>query len=87
MQREPKICDAFSARATCSSSVPSCALKPRALGQTVPKASCSLMPRRSAWSRTARIAASSDRIGGGSEIIAHVNLSELKWSRYWIGVN
>ena len=36
MQRAPKICEAFSARATCSSSVPSCALKPRALGQTEP---------------------------------------------------
>ena len=34
MHFAPKICEAFSARVTCSSSVPFCALKDRALGQT-----------------------------------------------------
>ena len=56
MQVAPKICDALRARLTCSSTVPSLALNDRALGQTEPCASCSLMPSRSACSRICRIA-------------------------------
>jgi hypothetical protein len=56
MHVAPKICDALRPRATCSSSVPSCALNDRELGHTEPNASCSLMPSRSACSRIARIA-------------------------------
>ena len=59
MHVAPKICEALSARPTCSSTVPSCALNDRELGHTEPCASCSLMPSRSAWSRICRIAASS----------------------------
>ena len=66
MHVAPKICEAFSARATWTSSVPSFALNERERGADEPCASWSLIPRRSACALTARTAGSSSSTAGGS---------------------